>query len=151
LELFEVAGDPLGAFVTRTELGYISLDRGDVDEAGASAAAVVEGARAQADPLPLAYASCLAAHVLEARGELRVGRELHLEAIRLARQAGHRVPIRTALFALGWHEPHAKDSERARETCLDLLTQSSPHDKLWRTATLLNLGWAELFLGELEA
>jgi predicted ATPase len=151
LELFEVAGDPVGALVAGTELAYVSLYQGDLDGAADLAAALVEKAQVLADPLTLSYASGLAAQVLEERDELRAGRELHLEAIRLARQAGHQVPIRAALFALGWNELHGQDYQRARETCLDLLAHTSPHDKVWWSMTLQNLGWAELFLGELAA
>jgi hypothetical protein len=82
-------------------------------------------------------------------GSTRLLTELHLDAMGFARQIGP-LPINRALGALGWNEVLSEDYGRGRETLGELLGRVSPSDTAERLNTSINLGWADLFFGDLD-
>jgi hypothetical protein len=127
----------------------IALAQGKLDDAEALAAAGLDEALMLGNAPTLWITSCLAAQVHERREDPVAGRELHLDAIRFAREIGP-LPLIRALHGLGWNELLTGDYTRACETNRELLERISPRDKSERMMTLTNLGWAELFLGDLD-
>ena len=148
LALFESVHDRAGAAVSRSQLGYVSMHQGDLEGAARIATVALEEARATSDPLALWWATCLTANIHQNAGDLLTARDLHLEAIRLARQAGHPTPIGRALAALGAYELLAEDYAAALLTLREQLARISPHDAMQRLNVVTNLGWAALFLDE---
>jgi hypothetical protein len=76
-------------------------------------------------------------------------REHHLDAIRFAREIGP-IPTTRALGSLGWSEVVSEDYARGRETLGELLGRLPPRDTFERLNTEINLGWANLFFGDLD-
>src|SRR5581483_2771258 len=127
-QLFDVAGDRSGSIYAVTMLAGIARDRGELDAARAAALAAVEWASALADPLMRSFATCMQAQLLEHGGDYASGRDAHLEATRLAREAGYPVPLRRAVGALGWNALLTGEYHAAGEALTDLLARISPRD-----------------------
>lgn len=110
----------------------------------------VEEAQALGDPLTKSFSTCLHAQLLEHRGDYTAGRQAHLEATRLAREAGYPAPIRRAAGALGWNALLAEEYGAAKEVLAEILARISPRDLRERLGVGTNLAWAELFLGNYD-
>jgi predicted ATPase/class 3 adenylate cyclase len=149
LALYETAGDRTGAVLSGAYRGEIALAQGKLNDAEALAAAALEEAGKLGDAPALWLTSCFAAQVREQLDNPAAGRGLHLDAIRFARMIGP-LPIIRALHGLGWNELLAEEYTRARDTNRELLERISPRDRFERLNTLINLGWADLFLDDLD-
>jgi tetratricopeptide (TPR) repeat protein len=147
--LYETAGDRTGAVLSNTQRGQVAMEQGKLDEADALATAALDEAVTLGDAPALWLTNCLAAQVHQHRNEFAAGTQLHLDAIRSARELGP-LPINRALGALGWGEALSGDYARARVTLGELLGRVSPHDTSERLNTSINLGWADLFFGDLD-
>ena len=98
----------------------------------------------------MSFTTCLYAQLLEHGGDYASGRQAHLEATRLAREAGYPAPIHRAASALGWNALLTEDYDAAREALAEILGRISPRALHERMGVGTNLAWAELFLANYD-